>query len=520
MSPQRAACYIAASFLLGITQGLGLSLLSSNLTQLQGDFGATQQEALWLAAAYMAPSASVTLALIKIRNQFGLRRFGEVALIGFVVSALLNVWITDLHSGIAVRFMSGLAAAPISTLAFLYMLEPFPPARKLSVGLSLALTGISIGTPLSRVLSPSLMDTDSWFHSTLLELGLALLCLAVVFTLPLAPVPRQKVIERWDFISYPLIAVGLGGLAVVLVMGKSYWWFDAEWLGILTLVSAISIGAAIVIELHRTRPLLDVRWLFSPAILQFAGALIVFRIVLSEQASGAPGLYLALGLQNQQMQGLFWVILLCTIAGGLVSAVILKPGREHAIHIVALMLIIIGALIDAQSTSQTRPEQMLFSQGLIAFASAIFLPAALAAGLMVALKRGPQYILSFVIVFLTTQRLGGIAGTAVFQTVMQFRLDVHTNLISAHLMQGGQLVAERLQTYAASLAQTLPDAAARQAQATSLLSQAVQKEATVLAYNDVFTLIALVAACAMIILIAHWGVIWLRSRHASEPANG
>ncbi|QUS35037.1 MFS transporter [Falsirhodobacter algicola] len=520
MPVPRALCYIFASFLLGISQGLGMSLLSSNITQVQGEIGATQQEALWLIAAYMAPSASVTLALIKIRTQFGLRLFAQVALTAFVLASLLNLAVTDLHSGIAVRFMSGLAAAPMSTLAFLYMLEPFPAARKLSVGLSLALTGISLGTPLSRVLAPHLLDLGGLQQLNLLDLALALLGFAVVLLLPLTPVPRQKVIERADLISFPLIAIGMGALAVVLTVGTSHWWFDTPWLGTLVALAIVTLVIAATIELHRKDPLIDVRWLASPAILQLTGALIVFRIVLAEQTSGAPGFYIALGLQNQQMQGMFWMIVAVTILGGLVSAVILKPGREAAIHSAALIMIVVGALIDSHTTSLTRPAQMMFSQGLIAFASAIFLPAAMASGLMTALRRGPLYILSFVIVFLTTQRLGGIAGSALFQTVIRFRQNAHLSELEASLSQADPLVTARLQTYAAIYNGQMAEAAARQSQALTTLSQVVTRESTVMAYNDVFFLIACVAGAALAVLAVHQGWLWMQARRAQPSSNG
>lgn len=520
MPAHRAAIYIFASLLLGTTQSLGMSFFSANITQVQGEFAATQQEALWLVAAYLAPVA-LTLALVKIRNQFGLRLFGQVALTCFVLATLLNLLAHDLEAGVAVRFVNGMAAAPISTLAFLYMLEPFAPQHKLGVGLSLALIGSSLGTPLARVLSPHLLDMGGWFQLTVLELALAMIGFCLVHLLPLTPIPREKVIEQLDFISFPLIFIGLGCLTVMITLGRSYWWMDQWWLGILLALGLAALFIAIVIELNRKTPLLDIRWIVSPAILQFTGALLIFRIVLAEQTSGAPGLFQALGLQNDQMQGLFWMIVAMSVLGGLASAAVLKPGREHAIHAVALSLIIVGALMDSNSTSLTRPAQMMVSQAMIAFASALFLPAALASGLMVALKKGPQYILSFIIIFLLTQKVGGALGSAIFQTVIQFRQNAHRTHLYADLGQSDPLVLQRLQAYAGSYAGTIADAGIRQAEGAATLAQVVQREATVLAYNDIFFLIACVALGALVILLGHWALIQRKTRRTADaPANG
>ena len=70
MTPGVAVIYIGASLLLSLTQGLGMNLVSANIPQIQGSIGATVNEATWLMAAYVAPNASLSLALIKIRSQF------------------------------------------------------------------------------------------------------------------------------------------------------------------------------------------------------------------------------------------------------------------------------------------------------------------------------------------------------------------------------------------------------------------------------------------------------------------
>ena len=42
----------------------------------------------------------------------------------------------------------------------------------------------------------------------------------------------------------------------------------------------------------------------------------------------------------------------------LVCAAIIKPGREPAIHMVALLLIGVGAFLDSHATNLTRPHEM------------------------------------------------------------------------------------------------------------------------------------------------------------------
>lgn len=205
-----SAVYVVGSVLLFLTQGLGMNLALANLTQVQGALSATSVEAGWLSAAYMAPNVSLSIALVKIRAQYGLRRFAEISIVGFVIVSLMNVFVSDLHSAIVVRFISGIAAAPMSTLGFLYMLEAFPPARKLTVGLALALTCTTISAPITRLISPTLIEYGQWHALYTLEMALALIALPIIYLLPLTPVPHAKVIQRMDILSYLLVAVAFG----------------------------------------------------------------------------------------------------------------------------------------------------------------------------------------------------------------------------------------------------------------------------------------------------------------------
>jgi MFS family permease len=512
----RAAAYLLAGVLIAVTQALGSSLISANIPYISGQIGGTQIEASWLVAAYMAPRASLSLLLIKIRTQYGLRNFAEVSVVAYVLALLLSLLMRDLPSAITVEFISGIAAAPMSSLAFLYCLEAFSPQRKLTFGLAIALTLITLGSPLARFVSPGLIDSGLPHVLTYLSLGLALPSMAMVMRLPLTSPPRAKVISLLDLISYGLLAIGMGGLTVAFLEGASYWWLEASWIGIVLAVSFAALVAAATIEWHRAAPLIDVRWIASPAILHFSAVLLVFRLILSEQTSGAPGLFRQLGLSPQEMQPLFGVIIAATLAGGLCCACVMKPGRDSILHIIALVLISGGAYADSHATVLTRPEQMYLTQAVIAFAGALFLPPAMMTGLMSALAKGPNYILSFIIVFLTTQSIGGALGSAAFSSFIQIREKLHLGLLTDGLQLTDPMLVARITTLSTQLAGKIPDPAIRKAQAVSTIASDTASQAYVMAYNDAFTLIAALALAALGVLLMHLLLRWAWARRTTS----
>ena len=259
----RCLIYIFAASLLQWVYGLGANMVQSNITQLTGFFHATVEETTWLVGAYMAPNVSLAIFLIKIRNQYGLRLFAELSIIGFLLTCILHLFVTSLQSAIIIRFFAGIAAAPMSSLAFFYMIEAFAPAKKRTVGLSLNLMNIALAVPLSRLVSPALIDHAGFHALFALEMGLALIGFGCIFYLPLTPIKRAKVIEKIDYLSFGLIAIGLGINAAIMPVGKLYWWRDVSWMGWWLAIAVFCLMAAAVIELNRKNPLIDLRWLVS-----------------------------------------------------------------------------------------------------------------------------------------------------------------------------------------------------------------------------------------------------------------
>lgn len=503
--------YAIASITAAVMQGLGTSLISTNLTQIAGPLEATQTEASWLMAAYLFPNVSLGIFLFKVRTQYGIRNFCEIAIIPYVLISLAHLWVSDLNTGLALRFFAGAAAAPISSVAFLYMLEIFPPEKKLNIGLCMALIGLALSTPIAGLVSPSLLDINDLQSLYLLELGLALIIFGFIYALPLTSPPRAKVIVPLDFLSYGLLATSMGCLAVFFTMGRIYWWLEADWLGWLMVVAIASGCLMTLIELNRKNNLIDIRWITSREIVHFAGILLVFRMLLTEQSTGAINFFRQMGLFNEQLTVFYWIILIASIGSGLFCAMIMKPGREWLIHLSALVLIAAGSFMDSQATTLTRPEQMYISQGMIAFGSGLFLPPAMAVGFAAALKKGLPYIMSFLAVFMFTQKVGAFIGSALFGTFVTWREQFHSAILTSRLLPTDPLVATRLQQYIASYGKATTDATQTTIQGTTLFAKQVQQQAYVLAYNDAFYATFLVAVCAIAILLIN--VIWNNRHH-------
>jgi len=496
----RRIAYGAISILVGLTAGLGNALVSANTYTLQGALGLDPAEIAWLPTVYVMSNVSINLLLIKFRQQFGLRPFALLFVGLYVALTLAHLFVHDFWSAIVVRASSGMAAAALSSLDLYYMMQALPAKWRLKA----VVIGIGVpqcATPLARLFSPELLAMSQWRTLYLFELGLALLSLAAVAAFRLPPTTRQRAFEPLDFVTFTLYAGAMALFSAVLGLGRIVWWTNAAWIG-WSLIGAIPLlAAALWIEHHRVNPLLNTRWLASADIVRFAIVTLMARIVLAEQSFAAVGLLTTLGQNNDQLGPFFTIIFLASVAGVVLSAVTLDVERLAHPIMLAIGLVAIAAFADSHATSLTRAPQMYASQALIAFAATYFLGPALLFGMTRALQQGSGHIISFIALFGMINSIGGLAGTALLGSYQVIREKANSAALVQAIDPTDPIVMQRLQAGGAAVSRVVGDPALRSAEGGAILSQTTTGEANVLAFDDVFRLIAVLAALTFCYLL-------------------
>ncbi|WP_163001070.1 MFS transporter [Pseudomonas viridiflava] len=505
-SNARRWAFALVGVIVALTGGLGNALVIANLPYLQGALGATSQDIAWLPAAYIMTNVSMNLLLVKFRQQFGLRAFTELFLVLYALVTLAHLFVNDIDSAIAVRAAHGMVGAALSTLGLYYMIQAFPQKWRLKA-LVLGLGTAQLATPLARLVSEDLLQIAQWRGLYLFELGMAMLSLGCVLMLKLPPGDRFKAFEKLDFLTFGLLAPGFALLCAVLSLGRIEWWLEAPWIGIASAASIALICAGLAIEHNRSNPLLITRWLGSGSILRLGLAVILFRIVLSEQSVGAVGFLQALNMGSQQLHTLYLVMLLGSVAGLAVSALTINPAHLIKPLLISLAMMAVGAWMDSHSTNVTRQSNMYLSQFLLAFGGTFFLGPTLVLGISGVLAN-PRNMISFSVLFGITQNIGGLIGSAALGTFQIVREKFHSSHIVEHLTLINPLVQSRLQSYGASYGSVIADSSQRNVQGIRAMATAATREANVLAYNDVFMLIALIAVLTMVWI--SFRVIWLK----------
>lgn len=504
--PAKRVAYGIVGLLVCLTGALGNAVVTANLQNLQGSFAAWSTEIAWLPAVYVMTNVSINLLLVKFRQQFGLRAFTEGFLVLYVLVTFFHLFVNDLNSALMVRAAHGMVAAALSSLGIYYQVQAWPAKHRLKA-LTIGITGSSLAIPLARLFSTELLQIDEWRGLYFFELGLALVSLACVIALKLPPSDRKKVFEKKDFITFILLAPGMGLICAVLSLGRLDWWFEAPWIGWSLAAAVVLVISAIIFEHNRTNPLLNTRWLSSGSILRLGLIMVLIRIVLAEQNTGVIGWLQYVGLQNEQMTSLAWSIFAGILCGIIASCLTLNPTRLYWPTATALALIMIASLLDSQSTSLTRPDQLMLSQFLLGFGSAFFLAPAMLAGIggVIADQRN---LVSFSVLFGMSQNIGGLLGSAILGTFQTWREKFHSSQLADQITTLNPLINDRLQQYLQQYQSQIGDSALLNMQANTLLQTASTLEANILAYNDTYLLTAAISAATL--LWVFWRLLRLR----------
>lgn len=503
--------------LVAITGGLGNSLVIANLQYLQGALGATTAEMAWLPAAYVMTNVCMNLLLVKFRQQFGLRAFTEVFLVLYALVTFGHLFVNDLNSAIAVRAAHGMVGAALSSLGLYYMIQAFPAKWRLKA-LVLGLGTAQLALPLARLFSEDLLQIAEWRGLYLFELGLALICLGCVFLLKLPPGDRFKTFEKLDFLTFAILSSGVALLCAVLSLGRIDWWLEAPWIGIASACSLVLIMAGLAIEHNRANPLLMTRWLGSGVMIRLALAVILIRMVLSEQSTGAVGFMQMLNMSYEQMHTLYVVMLAGAISGLAISALTINPAHLLMPLVISLALMATGSVMDSFSSNLTRPQNLYVSQFLLGFGGTFFLGPTMVLGTKNVLTN-PRNLVSFSVMFGICQNLGGLIGAALLGTFQVVREKFHSSMIVEHLTLLDPRVAARVQSGGSAYGGLVADPELRNLMGIRSLATAATREANVMAYNDVFMLIAIIAILTMLWIFTRSLWLMTTTQAATPPVQ-
>jgi EmrB/QacA subfamily drug resistance transporter len=249
-------------------------VVTTALSTIRRDLGASVAELEWTVNAYNLSFAVLLMTAAALGDRFGRRRVfvGGIAL--FALASAACALAPSVGALIVARAVQGGGAAAVTTLALTLVGAAFPPERRgAALGIFFAVNGLAVaGGPLvGGAVTEGLAWT--WIFWLNVPIGVALIPLV------LARVPDGRGPDSaLDLPGLGLVSAGVLGVVWALVRGNTAGWASAEVLAAL-LAGVVLVAAFVAHELRTPTPMLPMRFFRSRAF--SAGNAAIFFAVAS-----------------------------------------------------------------------------------------------------------------------------------------------------------------------------------------------------------------------------------------------
>jgi DHA2 family multidrug resistance protein len=469
---------------------MDISVVNVSLPHIQGSLSAGLDEVTWVLTSYLVSNAIVIPISGWLASRFGRKRYLLFSLILFTGSSMVSGAAPSLAVLIFARIIQGIGGGGLQPLSQAILLERFPAAEK---GMAMAIFGM--GVVLAPILGPVvggwLTDAFSWRWVFYINLPVGILALFLVMIYIEDPpyIRRLKLaIDRWGLL---FLILGIGALQIILDKGQRDDWFSSNFILYLSLLSAVSLAAFILVELRTSHPVVDLRVL---RVRSFAAACAI--MFMGFFAIFASLVLLPLYLQNLMNYTAFWagVVLgpggMASFLAMPVAGILMRRGvNPRTLLALGLLIVSVSLWMMSQFNLQAgfwsvAEPRIVMGVGMGLF----FVP--LAASAFVEISKEETGNASGI--FNLVRNLGGSFGVAFITTILARRSQVHQNFLVGHINPFSPLFGD-LQSQIKQFLTMQDPAIASVKGSLMVIYLEVQRQAQMLAYNDSFWVLAWIA---------------------------
>jgi DHA2 family multidrug resistance protein len=256
------------------------------LVDIRGAFGISYDPGTWIQSLYVSaqivgmaisPWLAVTLTL---------RRWTLAAIALCGVSSVLVPFSPNIEAIYALRLLQGLSGGLVIPLLMTAALRVLKPNVRL-YGLAIYALSATFTPALAATLAALWTDIVDWRFVFFQAVPLCVLSGALVWYGIPQDEPHYERFKIADWRGVLLLVIGSGSLSTMLYQGDRFDWFNSPFIGVLALISAITIPLLLVNEWFHPLPLLKLQMLKRRNFAYGVICLFLFLIV-SQSGSTVP----------------------------------------------------------------------------------------------------------------------------------------------------------------------------------------------------------------------------------------
>jgi DHA2 family multidrug resistance protein len=473
---------------------LDTSIANVALPHISGSLSASQDEGAWVLTSYLVANAIVLPISGWISSVFGRKNFYLVSVFFFTVFSAFCGMAPTLGVLILFRVAQGLAGGGLQPSVQAILADSFS-AEKRGMAMALYTVAILVAPVLGPTLGGWITDNYSWRWIFYINIPIGIVCVFLT-RIVLEDPPHMKELKvkarklSVDWAGLGFISIGLATLEIVLDKGQELDWFGSSFIVFFASISVIALTSAVVWELKRKNPIVNLR------LLKERNFLFCCIIILGLYAVLYATTYL-LPVFMQQLMGYT-----ATTAG-----LVLSPAGIFTMIEVPF----VGYIL----TKGYDPRKMVFS-GMLLIASSCWWMGSLnleMAEMNMIVPRIVQVLgLGLITVPVSTivfrfipktessqaaglyalvRNEGGSLGIALVSTMLQRRTQVFQQVLGQHITASNGLVQQAVGRMSAGPGNAVDNHYFAMAQ----MYAAMQRQASLLAYMDQFKMLGVLMLC-------------------------
>jgi EmrB/QacA subfamily drug resistance transporter len=267
-SKKRVALIVGVLSLAVFMSSLDLFIVNLAFPYISRDFHGSSLDSLsWVLNGYSILFAAVLVPAGRWADRIGRRRMFAAGLVVFTLGSILSGVAPDVSLLIAARLVQAIGAGMMVPASLSLLLAAVPGhARAQAIGTWSAIG--ALGAALGPVIGGFLVEVSwRWVFWINIPVGVV----TVILAFRVLPESRDETAtSRPDMLGAVLVALAAGSLALALVKAPSWGWTSKDFIGLLVLALACSVGVVVRSARHDA-PVVDLKLLESRS---FNGAIV------------------------------------------------------------------------------------------------------------------------------------------------------------------------------------------------------------------------------------------------------
>jgi MFS transporter, DHA2 family, multidrug resistance protein len=481
-----------------VGSSISSQLVDLAIADIGGAFSVSADEASWIACiATMAEVAGIPIAAILVRA-VSLRTLVLWTAAVYVVCACGSLHAGSEQGLLVLRTIQSFCSGILSVLMFVTVAATLPPGPARDVGLAAFAFASTAPIALNAPVGAFVTQRFGWQGLYYFDIAWALVLLALTWRF-IRRTPRSMRLSEIDWLGYVLLSIGLAALIVFMKQGDRFFWLDNPIIVRAGIVAAIFIPVAVLVQLLREHPLMDLRLLMKPTFGWAIALATFYRFGLVMTAFVVPQALMNLqGFRMPEIAGAtIWMFWAECVAFPLAWYWATRGDARLPLSL-GLMLFAFGAFLCTYLTPGWQADDFRLTMIAIGLGQGLFLvPTVLYAARDVA----PQQGTTAASLFNLSRVVGQTFGIAAIATLITEREKFHSNLLVDSFNSANLALIARFNGLVATFLGATGDRARAQLQAWQSLSGSASSQAYVLAFADAFVIVAVVMAASAVLVL-------------------